>query len=160
MKLLFFLYLMFFGFELIASIDIEDPVFQDPGVYYAKSQVKSRRRLKNRPNIRFKTDEGDLAGSYSNKKKSKLKYAFLQPQEPPQVDIDSCKTPGTISAFQFMNFALAAATLAGMYINFKNLIFEFKIPKKKFYIGNMVANANSNNRNNVSTYIDKKRILF
>ena len=112
MKLLFFLYLMFFGFQLIVSIDIENPVFQDPGAYYAKSQVKSRRRLKNRQN-RFKSD-GDLSGSYSSKKKSKLKYAFLQPQEPPQVDIDSCKTPGTISSFQFMNFAMAAATLAGM----------------------------------------------
>ena len=111
-NLLFFMYLMNFGIELIASIDMEDPVFQDPGVYYAKGQVESRRRLKNNKSDRVKFHE-DLAGSYSSKKKSKLKYAFLQPQEPPQVDIDSCKTPGTISAFQFMNFALAAATLAG-----------------------------------------------
>ena len=85
------------------------------GRYYNKNQLKSRKRLKNRTrNKNFSSDEEDLVGSFSNKrKKSKLKYAFLQPQEPPQVDIDTCKTPGTISSFQFMNFALAAATLAG-----------------------------------------------
>ena len=75
-NLLFFMYLMNFGIELIASIDMEDPVFQDPGVYYAKSQVESRRRLKNNKSDRVKFHE-DLEGSYSSKKKSKLKYHTL-----------------------------------------------------------------------------------
>ena len=108
----------------------ENPILLDPGRYYAKSQqVKSRKKFKKRrrQNNRLNSAANDLLGSYShNNKKSRLNYAFLQPQDPPQVDVDSCTTPGTMSAFQFMNFALAAATLAG----------------------NLVANANNNNRNN------------
>ena len=105
----------------------ENPILLDPGRFYAKSQVKSRKKFKKRrrQNNRLSSAH-DLAGSYSHNKKSRLNYAFLQPQDPPQVDVDSCSTPGTISAFQFMNFAIAAATLAG----------------------NLVANANNNNRNN------------
>ena len=95
----------------------------DPGQYYAKSQLRAQNRKKN----------GDLRGSASGTKKkktSKLKYAFLQPESSNKgikEEGETCKTPnGIFNAFTFMNFALAAATLAG----------------------NLVANSNNNNRNN------------
>ena len=111
---LFVLLAINFGFTMETTI--EDPTFLDPGRYYAKSQAKTRRRLKNRTRHNFSNNE--LPGSFSNSKnkKSSLKYAFLQPQYVAEEDIDTCKTPGSISAFQFMNFALAAATLAGIRI--------------------------------------------
>ena len=115
------LVLLFIFVEISPSL--EDSVYSDPGKYYAKAQ--KRRRHKKRPQL-----QGSSASASSTSSKvSKLKYAFLQPEDSATVSKsgEDCHEPtGSFSAFQFMNFALAAATLAG----------------------NLVANVNSNNRNN------------
>ena len=59
---------------------------------------------------------GDLRGSASStsSKTSKLKYAFLQPEDSSTITKSGqeCHEPnGVFNAFTFMNFALAAATL-------------------------------------------------
>lgn len=42
----------------------------------------------------------------------KLKYAFLQPDVRTEDSTKNCPSPQDISAFQFLNFAIAAGTLA------------------------------------------------
>ena len=122
-------YYFFLVFIVILEISVAAKYWEttnsDPGQYYAKSQLRAKHRKKN----------GDLRGSSSSSSKkkkngSKLKYAFLKPENSDggvKEEGETCKPQsGYFNAFTFMNFALAAATLAG----------------------NLVANSNNNNRNN------------
>jgi len=89
----------------------------DPALYWANSH-RNKLKHRNKP----------IRGSYSKKGKkgSKLNYAFLKPQtyEPP--DSENCKPASPISAFTFLNFVMAAGSVAA----------------------NIVANLNDNNNNN------------
>ena len=122
MKLNFILLVLLITLEISLAAKYWETTNSDPGQYYAKSQLRAKNRQKS----------SDLRASASSKKKksSKLKYAFLQPESSNKgikEEGETCKTPnGVFNAFTFMNFALAAATLAG----------------------NLVANSNNNNRNN------------
>ena len=116
MKLLQLLLIVFFR-ETILAVNFEAQESVDPGQYYYANRL-NRKRLK-----------ASGSSSTSSKKSNRLKYAFLQPDDSTSITQkgEDCHTPsGSFSSFQFMNFAIAAATLAG----------------------NLVANVNSNNRNN------------
>ena len=129
MKLKFIYILTLLLFELNSVLSEKEPdedsIYSDPGKYYAKVKHNRRRKLKK------KHRNQDLSASGSSyKKKSKLKYAFLQPEDSAtqtKKSGDDCHPQnGVFNAFTFLNFALSAATLTG----------------------NLVANVNSNNRNN------------
>ena len=120
----FCLLLFFIGiFEISAAAKYWETTNSDPGQYYAKSQLRAQKKRKKNEDLRG-------SSSSSKKKSSKLKYAFLQPESSNKgikEEGETCKPQsGVFNAFTFMNFALAAATLAG----------------------NLVANSNNNNRNN------------
>ena len=88
----------------------------DPAVYYGQLQnrKKSKKRKKNR-------NRNDLEGSFSGGQKSRnsLKYAFLKPETPPDGgQVETCRPPSAISAFTFMNFALAAVTIGANLVSF------------------------------------------
>ena len=92
---------------------------RDPGLYHARLQAKRRQRHRRRR----------IQGSYSHSgghKPSKLKYAFLKPEPYQTKESKDCKPASPISAFTFLNFVLAAGSVAA----------------------NIVANVNDNNRNN------------
>ena len=59
-------------------------------------------------------------------KGSKLNYAFLKPQTYEPSETENCKPASPISAFTFLNFVMAAGSVAA----------------------NIVANVNDNNNNN------------
>ena len=97
----------------------EEVKLRDPGLYHARLQAKRRQRNKGRRRIQ---------GSYSHggHNPSKLKYAFLKPEPYQTKESKDCKPASPISAFTFLNFVLAAGSVAA----------------------NIVANVNDNNRNN------------
>ena len=102
----------------------------DPAVYYGRLQTKRQKTKKKRKNEKRKFfGKKDLAGSFSDggQKSNPLKYAFLQPQTPPDGgQVESCKPPSSVSAFNFMNFALSAITIGASLVSFilKLLIFK------------------------------------
>ena len=99
--------------------DDDEVKLRDPGLYHARLQAKRRQRHRRRR----------IQGSYSHaggKKPSKLKYAFLKPEPYRTKESKDCKPASPISAFTFLNFVLAAGSVAA----------------------NIVANLNDNNRNN------------
>merc|ERR1712109_152340 len=117
----------------VFAVDLESSIYTDPGIYYAKSnQKKQRKRLKNK-----RKRIGDLRGSASStsSKTSKLKYAFLQPEDSSTITKSGqeCHEPnGVFNAFTFMNFALAAATLAGNLVaNVNNNAIMTPVGRKK-----------------------------
>ena len=93
---------------------------RDPGLFHARLQAKKRRQRNRRRRIQ---------GSYSHgghQKPSKLNYAFLKPEPYQTKESKDCKPASPISAFTFLNFVLAAGSVAA----------------------NIVANVNDNNNNN------------
>ena len=99
------------------------PELSDPAEYYAKIQRKVQRRKKHGSKLKR------IQGSYSSYKKSKnnqLNYAFLKPEVYQAEESKDCKPASPISAFTFMNFAMAAGSVAA----------------------NIIANVNDNNNNN------------
>ncbi len=96
----------------------------DPGRYYAQLQAKKSKKRKKTNRRKGQNNGFDLAGSESSSKKSsgsnKLRYTFLQAEDPPTSGSSGtkCHTPsGGLGAFQFLNFAMAAGTLAGNLIS-------------------------------------------
>ena len=92
---------------------------RDPGLFHARLQAKRKHRNRRRR----------IQGSYSqggHHKPSKLKYAFLKPEPYQTKESKDCKPASPISAFTFLNFVLAAGSVAA----------------------NIVANVNDNNNNN------------
>ena len=92
---------------------------RDPGLFHARLQAKRKQRNRRRR----------IQGSYSHgghHKPSKLKYAFLKPEPYQTKESKDCKPASPISAFTFLNFVLAAGSVAA----------------------NIVANVNDNNNNN------------
>ena len=92
---------------------------RDPGLFHARLEAKRKQRNRRRR----------IQGSYSHgghRKPSKLKYAFLKPEPYQTKESKDCKPASPISAFTFLNFVLAAGSVAA----------------------NIVANVNDNNNNN------------
>jgi hypothetical protein len=104
----------------------------DPAVYYGRLQNKRQKSKKKRKNGGSNNNKKDLTGSFSDsaghgQKSNTLKYAFLQPQTPPDGgQVETCKPPSSVSAFNFMNFALAAITIGANLVN-KNSLFLFEV---------------------------------
>ena len=103
-----------YGVIGLSEEDLESSIYTDPGKYYAKSNQKNqqRRRLKKKKNHGSRIRGS--SSSNTSSQKSRLKYAFLQPQDSSSIskDGEECHEPnGVFNAFTFMNFALAGATL-------------------------------------------------
>jgi hypothetical protein len=112
----------------------------DPAVYYGRLQSKRQKTKKKRKNGGNNNNKKDLTGSFSDsgygQKSNTLKYAFLQPQTPPDGgQVETCKPPSSVSAFNFMNFALAAITIGA------NLVIHFDLKFNKIQI--FLHNSNS-----------------
>ena len=95
----------------------------DPAVYYGQLQNRNRNK-KPKSGKKNRRKNGDvLSGSFSGgggtgEKGNTLKYAFLQPQAPPDGGpVETCKPPSSVSAFTFMNFALSAITIAANLVS-------------------------------------------
>jgi len=104
----------------------------DPAVYYGR--VTSKKKFKNTNNINRKNTEETLSGSLSQStKKNNLRYAFLQPETPPDGGgSETCRPPSGIGAFTFMNFALAAISLAANLVIKPIRLYFTKVIKKNF----------------------------
>jgi len=110
----------FFSEEKEEEEENEKVKLRDPGLFHARLQAKKRRQRNRRRRIQ---------GSYSHgghQKPSKLNYAFLKPEPYQTKESKDCKPASPISAFTFLNFVLAAGSVAA----------------------NIVANVNDNNNNN------------
>jgi hypothetical protein len=99
----------------------------DPAVYYSQLQNRKRSKKKNNRKKNNKNDlEGSFSGSGSDKSRNSLKYAFLKPETPPDGgQVETCRPPSAVSAFTFMNFALAAITIGANLVSphpFLNLL--------------------------------------
>ena len=95
----------------------------DPAEFYAMKMKQKLRKKK----LRKKSGLKRRDRKRNRTKKKELRYAFLRPSEPnmPETE-EECLPPSPISAFKFLNFIIAAASITA----------------------NLVQNANDNNNNN------------
>ena len=98
-----------------------------------------------------------VKGSKSNK------YTFMQPAPPIEIDNEECSPPnqgGGVSAFTFLNFALATVLLTSNIVANHNSNNNNNNNNNNLNNNNNInANANSNNNNamNTNTIMIKKR---
>ena len=78
-----------------------------------KKNSKKKSKSKNRNEL-----AGSFSGGGGGKNSNTLKYAFLRPETPPDGgQREDCRPPSSISAFSFMNFALAAITIGANLVS-------------------------------------------
>ena len=105
----------------------------------------------------------DPADFYNKVMKGKTnKYKFMEPQQQPTVgseDDDCSPTSNGVSAFTFINFALATVLLTSNVISISNNNNNNNNNNNLNNNNNINANANSNNNNamNTNTIMIKKR---
>ena len=121
----------------------------DPAEYYARVQEEKakRRRRQRKRRKRIKGMSGSFSGSKYEKEEEpkKVKYAFMRPAESP-IEEEECLPSSPISAFTFMNFVLAAASVTANVIDNVNS-------------NNENNNNNNNNNNDVLVVVEKQIVV-